>query len=531
MHPMLADREVASRSSRAAQFVWVMLAGATAFHLWYIRSGTMDLAPDEAHYWEWSRRLDWSYYSKGPLVAYLIAASTRLGGHSELAVRLPAVVLALGTGIVIYFLTRSLCARQRAAALAVLTAAALPLYAAGSILMTTDAPLVFLWTLAMFSVWKATASPAPGYAADVTRWRWWLVLAASLGLGVLAKYTMLLFVPCLAAYLYSSPTACRYLRRKEPYVALFAASLFFIPVLVWNAEHGWVSVRHVMGLAGLSPAPDGRPHFTLKTVFEFLGTQLIVVSPLLLIALVAAMVRSGRLGMSAGWEAHRFVFMFSAPVFGFFLLWSVYEKLEANWAAFAYVGAVVALAGWWEEQLRQGTEKKGRVIRNIAVILLPGFLLVLVGHFPGALRGVGIALPSRLEPTHRLQGWKELGRAVERRRAQDGGRDPFIMSDHYQIASELAFYVPGHPPVYNINLGRRLNQYDIWGGLEARRGEDALFVTYGDWPPPRGLHEACTALDKLEVVETLHLGQVAQVFSIFQCAHYRGSPGLPGVTY
>src|SRR5690606_23650503 len=51
-----------------------------------------DLIEDEAHYWEWSRRLDWSYYSKGPGVALLIAAATELLGTTAGAVRLPAVL-------------------------------------------------------------------------------------------------------------------------------------------------------------------------------------------------------------------------------------------------------------------------------------------------------------------------------------------------------------------------------------------------------------------------------------------------------
>ena len=55
----------------------------------------LDLAPDEAHYWDWSRHLDWSYYSKGPLVAWLIRAGGtltepwlgHLPGGATLAVR------------------------------------------------------------------------------------------------------------------------------------------------------------------------------------------------------------------------------------------------------------------------------------------------------------------------------------------------------------------------------------------------------------------------------------------------------------
>src|SRR5580704_4278187 len=79
----------------------VLITASAALHLAYLAYDCpLDLAPDEAHYWDWSRHLDWSYYSKGPLVAYLIRGSCLLTGpwsqqliHSEmLAVRLPAVL-------------------------------------------------------------------------------------------------------------------------------------------------------------------------------------------------------------------------------------------------------------------------------------------------------------------------------------------------------------------------------------------------------------------------------------------------------
>ena len=50
------------------------------------------LIEDEAHYWEWSRRLGLSYYSKGPGVAWAIALATALFGDVEWAVRLPAMI-------------------------------------------------------------------------------------------------------------------------------------------------------------------------------------------------------------------------------------------------------------------------------------------------------------------------------------------------------------------------------------------------------------------------------------------------------
>src|SRR5207244_4969327 len=78
-----------------------LIVGSAGLRLTYLAHDCpLDLAPDEAHYWDWSRHPDWSYYSKGPLVALLIRGSCALfGPWSEaltgtqvLAVRLPAIV-------------------------------------------------------------------------------------------------------------------------------------------------------------------------------------------------------------------------------------------------------------------------------------------------------------------------------------------------------------------------------------------------------------------------------------------------------
>ena len=129
----------------------VFITGFTLFHLWYIAAGIMDLAPDEAYYWEWSRRLDWSYYSKGPMVAWLIALATRLGADTEFFVRLPAVLLGTETATLVYILTEEIFRTKRAAFLAVVICGSMPLFVAGSMLMTIDAPLVF------FGPWHCTA--------------------------------------------------------------------------------------------------------------------------------------------------------------------------------------------------------------------------------------------------------------------------------------------------------------------------------------------------------------------------------------
>src|SRR5262245_64044342 len=102
----------------------LLILGAALLRLLYLASDCpLDLAPDEAHYWDWSRHLDWSYYSKGPLVAWLVrlscelfgGASVRLTGNLMLAVRVPAVVCGSLLLASLYVLTTQVFARPRLA--------------------------------------------------------------------------------------------------------------------------------------------------------------------------------------------------------------------------------------------------------------------------------------------------------------------------------------------------------------------------------------------------------------------------------
>src|SRR5687767_1626857 len=153
----------------ARRWPWRLLAallilGAAVARLAYLASpAALDLAPDEAHYWDWSRHLDWSYYSKGPLVAWLIRASCWLlgpwsasvAGSEMLAVRMPAVVCGSLLLAGLYLLTVQTLRSDRAALTLVLVALTMPLVAAGSTLMTIDAPYTCLWMWALVATHHA----------------------------------------------------------------------------------------------------------------------------------------------------------------------------------------------------------------------------------------------------------------------------------------------------------------------------------------------------------------------------------------
>src|SRR6476620_4813728 len=112
-----------------------LILAAPLSHVGYLALGCpLDLAPDEAHYWDWSRHLDWSYYSKGTLVALLIRGGCELAGgvsqdliHTQmLAVRLPAVVCGSLLLVSLYVLTKQVFENERLAAGVVGCALTLP---------------------------------------------------------------------------------------------------------------------------------------------------------------------------------------------------------------------------------------------------------------------------------------------------------------------------------------------------------------------------------------------------------------------
>jgi 4-amino-4-deoxy-L-arabinose transferase-like glycosyltransferase len=503
--PAAADRTTPAAAAR--RWLWLALILVSSLRGLYLVSGALDLSPDEAHYWEWSRRLDLAYYSKGPLIAYLIRALTLLFGTSAVAIRLGAVLLSVVGSLLLYRLGREAFGDARAALLAVIGLQMTPLFWAGSLLMTIDAPFLVFWALALLVLHRALVG---GRAAA------WLVAGLAVGLGCLAKYTMLFVLPGLVVYLWRTPGARRWLRHPAPYGAAAIALALIAPVIVWNVRRGWVTARHVAS-QGLGSG------LTWVEPVEFVGGQLLVLTPVIAGLLGWGLWYGVRAGLLAGREPYRFLASFAMPIVVFYALLSLQGKVQANWPAAAYLPLALVTAGAL-------LETASVVVRRRLLVVAGGVALLVIGLGHAAER---LGLPPRLDPTTRLKGWRELGAAVTALR----GRMPapertFLVSDRYQIASELAFYVEGHPPAYNVNLGRRLNQYDFWEGPDARRGWDAIYVREGAGELDDRIAAAFERTDGPLVIEVRREGRPVRVFALYQGYSFRGMPPPDGpVTY
>ncbi len=471
------------------------------FRIYFIMTSPIDLSPDEAHYWEWSRRLDWSYYSKGPMIAYLIYLGTSVFGDTVFGVRVFAVVLSAASSCLIYLMARDLYDEKTGLASALLLQI-VPLYSVFGVLFTIDSPFIFFWVLSLYILHKLLKRQL--YKGCKTTFDYfWVLLGISVGLGLLTKYTMAFFLFSGLLFLLSSKDTRGLLKTSGPYIAVLVSLAVFSPVILWNAANGWVTLKHTAGQAHIA---EGLKISAIDFI-EFVGSQFGVITPVLLVLIITALWKIRKT------EKGAFLFWFSAPTLIFFILKSLQGKVEANWALPGYAAGFIAFSACYARDIMTaGRSRKALLISGILLSLLVTFF----AHFPSLLH-----LPQKIDPTSKLVGWKELGQetsVIYKEMALTG--PVFVFASRYQVSSEVAFYMDGHPVTYCINLDRRMNQYDLWPGIEGFKGQNAVYVRMsGNLPEEVGrAFEHCEK--KPLDIRTKQNKKVK--FTIFKCYDFKG---------
>jgi len=417
-----------------------------------------DLAPDEAHYWDWSRQLDWCYYSKGPLVAWLIRLSCECFGDTMLAVRVPAVVCGCLLLHGLYTLTLQVHRSERLALATVVIALTLPIVAAGSTLMTIDAPFACAWMWALVFAHRASLQGV--------RWAW-IAAGACIGIGVLAKHTMVLFVPSFALFLVLTPTVRCQLRQPGFWIMAGVGALGGVPILVWNAMNDWATFKHTQMHAGIDESLDW------LGPFKYVGGQFGILLGFWFVVWIRAMI-AHRPNLDEHTD-QRFLWWMSMPTFVFFGLFAIKNGGgEPNWPMAGYLSGMVLAAGWLRAQCAQSSDWLRAIARvGTASFASIGLLLTLAFHQPTTLQPFLLCLTGpatsdrpmplrRVDPTVRLRGWRHLAAEVDRVRAEHP--DAVLATERWTQAGEMAFYCEGHPKFFcmGLFLADRDCQYDLW---------------------------------------------------------------------
>jgi 4-amino-4-deoxy-L-arabinose transferase-like glycosyltransferase len=535
-------------AQRAGSRLWPFLVagvllGLTAFRLIYLAIWCpLDLAPDEAHYWDWSRNLDWSYYSKGPLVAWVIRGSCelfgplsiQLTGTEVLAVRLPAVLCGSLLLWSLYLLTVLSYGRRDWGFLVVVVGATWPATTAASLIMTIDSPFLCCWG------WSLVF----GYFALVRERSWaWIPAGLCIALGILAKYTMALWLFSAGLFLLFTPTHRRMLMRPGFWIMSLVAGLSALPILYWNWQNDWVTFRHVATQAGVEGKAGGGVRWLGP--LEFLSGQFGLLMGYWFVAWVAALLvhrptRELR-------PEIRYMWWMSLPTVGLFTLVSFKAGTQINWPVAAYLSGMILALGWIMKQVSDPSPGYRRLARfGCAAIVLLGLCCTVIVHdtrlaHPMLAKIVGPPseqnpFPLRkVDPTCRLRGWNYLASQVDQIRqvieANEGGSVE-IAGLNWMLPGQLGFYCQGHPTVYSLGLamGDRHSQYDLWrpnplADAQAFQGKTFLFVGVGI--PP--LKDAFASVDAPRRIEFVENGNPIAAWSVWVCRGFKGFPSSSGV--
>ncbi len=480
-----------SIKARPGRWAFWLIAAPTLLRLWFVATGQLGLVQDEAQYWDWTRHLQLTYYSKGPLIAWIIALFTGVFGNTELGVRMGSIVGAALFPLLLWWLVAGLWKRPVPAVLALFLAAVSPLFQALGILMTTDNPFVLCWTLSMIALYAAATPDDSGRERGV--WPY-LLLALAYGVGILAKYTMLGVAGLAVGYgllLHrGGALPARFWPRLCAALAL-GIVLGFLPTFIWNMQNDYVGYKHVLHLIGVS-GEGSKTMFRLSRVPEYVGAQLGFALPwwfwLMAVAGFAAVrqVWQATVGQASATVSNKdfgatfaqsaLLVVFFWPITLFFLAWSLHTKVLANWNTVSFVAGSVLGALELERLITSNPSR--RTSRLLISGGVASIVLMLVLHLHQLL-----PVPPSLNPAHRLKGWEDMGvrmGQVAEQRFVDPKR-VFFMSDVYDITASLAFYLPSQPRTFCLWWhDRRMNQYDLWGGPVDKLGWDAVLVLKGD---------------------------------------------------
>lgn len=373
-----------------------------------VMSAVLPLSADEAYYWLWSKHLAAGYYDHPPAIAFVIRFGTLLLGNTELGVRLGGVLLSI---LATWFVWRT-----------------------GQLILKDDgraalAALLFNLTL-MIGVEMLAATPdtlsvsaTAGFLFFLAKvektgdGRWWLGVGVKGGLGLLAKYSGFFVGLGALLWLLSSPRARSFLKTPWPWLGALLALLIFLPNLWWQSHHDWMTFAFQFGRV-----TGG--HLTGRYLLEFIGAQLGLATPFILVLMIWGAVRAGN------HRDPRFLLLcMIAPAVVYFVIHALHDRVQGNWPAFLYPMLAVLAADAF------GHDGKGWASR----LAIPVAALVLIAAYLQASTGL---LPLKGDPLARLLGVGMRDAASELALLKEQKNADAILASDYEMTAWLRFYAP-----------------------------------------------------------------------------------------
>ena len=465
---------------------------------------------DEAYYWDWSRQLDYGYYSKPPFIAWLYGFVDWIGQGSLFAIRATAAVLGTLSLLILYKLAAALF-DERTGWLAVLLGLAAPANAVLSFFLTIDAPLVVCWSTALWMLWRYLSGEGKTGALAV--------LFLALAVGHLCKQMMMVFPLITGIFLALHHETRPFLRRGALWLTMLGSYLSLIPPLVWNARHDWITFKHTSHHFEVK-SKGGNPLLErLEDFFSFIGTQFGVLSPGTAFVLFCLCLTGLPLLRKVD-RPVRFLLTFGALPVTAMLLLALRQSMQPNWPAVFYLAGIVLTAAWYNGKV-QFAYPPARWRGLFPVTIGVGTALAAYFYLAPIVFAVAGKSGHTADPNRRILGHDLVATEFEKlRRTVPGANDHFLVAlGHRDITSHLAFGLPDQPRVYRWESQDRISsQYEMWNDPyeDGLGGKDAIILVPQVTELPRRFARAFGEVEKVGEFKVRFGYADERAFSVFR---------------
>ncbi len=277
-----------------------------------------DLFVDESQYWLWGQHFAFGYYSKPPLIAWVIGGVTwAAGSDAAFWVRMPGAVFHGVTALILGALGQRVLG-GRAGLWVAACYVTLPFVVVGSLTMSTDTIMAPFFAGALYAHARLVGGG---------RWQWAVMAGALAGMAFLAKYAGVYFL--LGVGLGALLMPALRIRWRDAGLMLLAFAVVIAPNILWNMGHGMTTAVHTMDNVGWLQGGRGLNFGHLLT---FAGSQFAVFGPVMFAALIWAGVRPR-------------LWVFVWPVLLLICGQALVRNAYANWAVAAYFAGTVVAVG------------------------------------------------------------------------------------------------------------------------------------------------------------------------------------------
>ena len=487
---------------------------------------------DEAYYYLYTLHPDLSYFDHPPLVALTTGFGPWLTHNvSQFTIRLGSLILHTGALVLLYLTGRRLFSNAATFSLAI--ASLIPIFlVAFGVLTLPDNPLIFFWTASLYCA-ALEFFPHP-QSPEILKYRptyRLAILGLLIGLACLGKYHGFILAFGIVGFCLTS----RYRSALTSAWALLGLGLFFLaisPILIWNIQHDWVSLRFQ------SQRGIPKDEYNFLDLFTTFLVSVAYLFPTLGLPL-------WWVSLKAGWgeitqyfskkednlrQKKLLILWVSLPLIVGFTWLGGYRQILPTWAMPGFWGATLLLGQQVTIWQKLYPRRVKRWLKVSAIALISVLLFALLHLAAGTLQKpsnyalFGGFISPKDDPSTQLFDIQQLRQGFIDSPVLNSAlkHSSFIFTNRYYLGGQIGMALAPIAKTPITTFDKDIRGFAFWSSATQWVGKDALYITPNTFARKKKLMDQYkTYFESIENIGSIPIkrgGSVIEVFQVYQAS-------------